>query len=102
MYNYDQRQPSYGQPIEFLYARGLQPGVNMQPGIGPFVNGVRSTMNNINGMPDPYMVQPPPPQIHQPPMHPQIMHVDQGIHASIIASGHGLCIKGYFVCSFLR
>ena len=71
MYNFDQRQPVYNQPIEFLYARGLQPGVNMQPGIGGFVNGVRRTMQNINGMPEPYIQQ-------QQPMPPQIMQVEQG------------------------
>ena len=86
MYNYDQqRMPVYNQPIEFLYARGIQPGVNPHPGIGNFVGGVRRTMQGINGMgmqgmgmpmgtvsggpmQDPYM--------HQGTQ--QIMHVEKG------------------------
>ena len=52
MYNYDQRNTMYGQPIEFLYARGIPPGMNGQPGIGGFVNGVRRQMHNINAIPE--------------------------------------------------
>ena len=82
MYNYDQQIPVYNQPIEFLYARGLQPGANAQSGIGPFVNGVRQTMQGINGMgvmhshggqiPGQYLPQ-------QPPMRPQIMQIEEGL-----------------------
>lgn len=76
MYNYEQQMPVYGQPVEFLYARGLQPGVNMQPGIGGFVSGVRQTMQNINGMAPMHRTQAP--YVQQPVMAPQIMHVDEG------------------------
>jgi hypothetical protein len=86
MHNYNQQIPIYNQPIEFLYARG----VNGQPGIGPFVNGVRQTMQGINGMgPMGQMgqmgqmghmgqIQNPYIQSQQPQMRPQIMQIEEG------------------------
>lgn len=89
MYNYEQQVPVYGQPVEFLYARGLQPGLNMQtgmnmqPGIGGFVSGVRQTMHSINGLAPmpraPVQQVPPGPQyVQSQVMPPQIMHVEEG------------------------